>query len=32
MEVLTDLDLEERRDLPIHKLSAALKRVSIGVG
>ncbi len=32
MEVLTDLDLEERRDLPIHKLSGGqLKRVSIGV-
>ncbi len=28
---LTDLDLEERRDLPIHKLSGGqLKRVSIG--
>ncbi|MCU0521631.1 MAG: FHA domain-containing protein, partial [Anaerolineae bacterium] len=32
MEVLTDLDLEERRDLPISKLSGGqLKRVSIGV-
>ncbi len=31
-EVLTDLDLEERKDLPIHKLSGGqLKRVSIGV-
>lgn len=32
MEVLQDLDLTERRDLPIHKLSGGqLKRVSIGV-
>lgn len=32
MEVLDDLDLTERKDLPIHKLSGGqLKRVSIGV-
>ncbi len=32
MEVLQDLDLTERKDLPIHKLSGGqLKRVSIGV-
>ncbi|MGC9468956.1 MAG: FHA domain-containing protein [Anaerolineae bacterium] len=32
METMTDLDLEERKDLPIHKLSGGqLKRVSIGV-
>ncbi len=32
METLHDLDLEERKDLPIHKLSGGqLKRVSIGV-
>jgi ABC transport system ATP-binding/permease protein len=32
MEVLADLDLTERKDLPIHKLSGGqLKRVSIGV-
>lgn len=32
MEVMADLDLTERKDLPIHKLSGGqLKRVSIGV-
>lgn len=32
MEVLADLDLTERKDMPIHKLSGGqLKRVSIGV-
>lgn len=32
MEVMEDLDLTERKDLPIHKLSGGqLKRVSIGV-
>jgi len=32
MEVLQDLDLTERKDLPIQKLSGGqLKRVSIGV-
>jgi ABC transport system ATP-binding/permease protein len=32
LEVLADLDLTERKDLPIHKLSGGqLKRVSIGV-
>ena len=32
MEVLQDLDLTERKDLPIHRLSGGqLKRVSIGV-
>ncbi len=32
LEVLDDLDLAERKDLPIHKLSGGqLKRVSIGV-
>ena len=32
LEVLEDLDLTERKDLPIHKLSGGqLKRVSIGV-
>ena len=32
MQVLSDLDLDERKDLPIHKLSGGqLKRVSIGV-
>jgi ABC transport system ATP-binding/permease protein len=32
LEVLADLDLSERKDLPIHKLSGGqLKRVSIGV-